>query len=142
MGVETTIVVQSPEKVAQQVNNHAGYDVVLLGEKSESDPDRYSNWHSTQKVPTGLNITGLDNRRVDKALEDGRKALTEEDRQRAYESFQLYLAKDAPVIWLYQSAYMYLTSNKVHGVQLDELWRAEDRFSHLNKWYINTQKRT
>ena len=46
--------------------------------------DRYTLWHSTRVNDPWLNITGFENVRLDKSLEEGRNALTQEERQRHY----------------------------------------------------------
>jgi peptide/nickel transport system substrate-binding protein len=142
LGLNVTVVAKSAEEMGDVVNAHQEYDIVLLGEQSDIDPDRYSTWHSTQMPPAGLNITGESNKRVDKALEDGRKDLSDQDRIHDYDLFQYYLAKDVPVIWLYQPKYVYIWSNKVKGVKLPSAFQdPQDRFASVNKWYVKTQRR-
>lgn len=143
LGLTVSVVSKDPKIMSTVVNAHQEYDVVLLGEQSDIDPDRYSTWHSTQMPPSGLNITGESNKRVDKALEDGRKDLSIEERKKDYDNFQYYLAKDAPVIWLYQPKFVYIWSNKVKGVIMaDQLQEPQDRFASIAKWYIKTQRRS
>ncbi len=62
------------------------------------DPDQYSLWHSTQ---VSTNITGYQDVRVDKLLEDGRSEIDMESRKKLYLDFQRYLLEDAPAIFLY-----------------------------------------
>ena len=141
LGVEVAIEGKAGSEVGQTVDSGSGYDVVLLGEKSNRDPDRYNNWHSTQTPPIGLNISRLKNDRVDKALEDGRRLLNRDERKVKYVTFQDYLARDAAVIWLYQPEYVYMWNNKVYGVEVDKIWNEQDRFATLEDWYINLAKR-
>lgn len=61
------------------------------------DPDQYILWHSTQ--PT--NITGYANQKIDKLLEDGRKAHDQTEREKIYADFQKYLVDEAPAAFLY-----------------------------------------
>jgi peptide/nickel transport system substrate-binding protein len=141
LGITTKIIAKSDD-FASTVSSQKGYDLVLLGEQAKADPDRYANWHTTQKPPAGLNISGLENKRVDKALEDGRKTLDQDERLKAYEAFQVNLAKDLAVIWLYQPHYEYVVSNKVYGLKVGALWHAEDRFRFLDSWYLNEERRS
>lgn len=62
------------------------------------DPDQYQYWQSTQE---NTNITGYNNPKIDKLLEDGRKTLNQESRKLIYASFQLYIVDDLPAIFLY-----------------------------------------
>jgi len=71
---------------------------VFLGEfKVSKDPDQYTLWHSNQDN----NITGYKNLRIDKLLEDGRKTVNFDERQKIYYDFQKYLLDDSPATFLY-----------------------------------------
>lgn len=72
------------------------YQVLLIGQQIPQDPDQYSLWHSTQST----NFTHYKNARVDKLLEDGRKATEKEERKLIYQEFQRLLVKESPVIFL------------------------------------------
>ncbi len=62
------------------------------------DPDQYSIWHSTQ---TSTNITGYENPRIDKLLEDGRSEIDLAARKKIYLDFQRFLVEDSPAAFLY-----------------------------------------
>lgn len=71
---------------------------VFLGDFNVSkDPDQYTLWHSR----ASNNITNLDNKRIDKLLEDGRKTIDLNERKKIYADFQKYLLDDAPASFLY-----------------------------------------
>ncbi len=72
------------------------YQVLLIGQQIPIDPDQYSLWHSTQST----NFTHYKNARVDKLLEDGRKATDKEERKLNYQEFQRLLVKESPAIFL------------------------------------------
>lgn len=74
------------------------FQALLITQSIPQDPDQYSLWHATQ---TKTNLTKYDSKRVDKDLEDGRKAISEEDRKAKYLDFQKTLLEDAPAIFLY-----------------------------------------
>lgn len=61
------------------------------------DPDQYTLWHSGQEN----NITGFDNKRIDKLLEDGRKTIDMNERREIYTDFQKYFLAEAPAAFLY-----------------------------------------
>lgn len=61
------------------------------------DPDQYILWHSR----SDLNITKLNNQRIDKLLEDGRKITDMKERKDIYADFQKYLLDDSPASFLY-----------------------------------------
>jgi DNA segregation ATPase FtsK/SpoIIIE-like protein len=47
------------------------------------------------------NITGYENKRIDKLLEDGRKTISQTERKKIYDDLQKYLLADAPAAFLY-----------------------------------------
>ena len=141
LGVKTNVSAVDSQEISKIFNNELDFSVVLLGEKNRPDPDRYNNWHSTQAPPTGLNITNLTNDRVDKALEDARSINDRDERKVKYATFQDYLSRDVPVIWLYQPEYVYFVNNKVYGVEISTMWSEKDRFATLESWYINQARR-
>lgn len=61
------------------------------------DPDQYMLWHSQHEN----NITKLENKRIDKYLEDGRKTTHVNDRKKIYADFQKYLLDESPAAFLY-----------------------------------------
>ncbi len=74
------------------------FSVLVIAQAIPTDPDQYNLWHSTQ---TDTNLTGLTNPRIDKLLEDGRKAQGVKERKAIYQDFQKYLVEEMPVIFLY-----------------------------------------
>lgn len=73
------------------------FQVALLAREAPSDPDQYGWWHSTQSN----NISGYQNPRVDKLLEDARKETNQQRRKLMYFEFQKYLVEDVPAIFMY-----------------------------------------
>lgn len=74
------------------------FQVLLIAQEIPNDPDQYSLWHSTQRK---TNISHYKNPRIDKLLEDGRKIIDRQERQKKYFDFQKYLAEDIPAAFLY-----------------------------------------
>ncbi len=62
-----------------------------------NDPDQYALWHENQ----ANNITLLNDKRIDKLLEDGRQTTSEEDRKQIYDDFQKFLTDRVPAVFLY-----------------------------------------
>lgn len=74
------------------------FEALLAIQEIPSDPDEYTMWHSTQTVS---NITKLNNKRIDKLLEDGRKTSDRQTRKKTYLDFQRFLVEEAPAAFLY-----------------------------------------
>jgi len=89
IGVKTNI------KVVSALSDD--FQALLISQKIPADPDQYTLWHSTQNT----NITGYNNPRVDKLLEDGRKTEDMKKRKEIYLDFQRFLVEDAPAIFLF-----------------------------------------
>ncbi len=123
------------------------YDALLftvLG--ALNDPDQYSNWHSSYAEP-GENHFNLANWRLDRAdrlLEAARTTTNQEERAKLYRQWQDIWAAELPSIPLYSSTYSYVVSNRVGGVQQNNLKVvnvASDRFKDIASRYIFTSTR-
>lgn len=78
------------------------FQALLITQSIPADPDQYFLWHETQGE---TNITGYDQKRADKDLEDGRKLVEEEKRKEKYLDFQKVLMEDAPATFIYFPKY-------------------------------------
>jgi len=83
------------------------FQVFLASQEIPPDPDQYTLWHSTQ----GTNITGYNDPKIDKLLEDGRKVLDQEERKAKYLDFQRFLVEDVPAAFLFHPT-VYTVSRK------------------------------
>jgi peptide/nickel transport system substrate-binding protein len=81
-------VVNSPSEISSLLLSY--YDI-------PPDPDQYRDWHSTQNT----NITGVQNERLDKLLEDGRTTLDIKERKSIYFDFQRTFMEELPALPLY-----------------------------------------
>ncbi len=87
-----------PASVSISPDIPTDFQILLIAQSLPVDPDQYMLWHSTQE---GSNLTRLNNPRIDKLLEDGRKISAVSERQKIYSDFQKYLVEEVPVIFLY-----------------------------------------
>jgi peptide/nickel transport system substrate-binding protein len=74
------------------------FQILLIAQAIPIDPDQYNLWHSTQE---STNLTRLNNPRIDKLLEDGRKTYNPDQRKKIYQDFQKYLVEEAPAVFLF-----------------------------------------
>lgn len=86
----------------------AEYDMFLTVWNPPTDPDQYFFWHSTQ---IGTNITKLQNLKIDKLLEDGRRVVNVKQRQAIYADFQKNIAEEVPAYFMYHP-YEYVIERK------------------------------
>lgn len=88
LGIQTTV------RIVNQLPDR--FEALLAVWEIPADPDQYSSWHSIQKS----NLSGLANPKIDKALEEGRKATDLALRKKAYWEFQKTLLEESPAIFL------------------------------------------
>lgn len=134
VGVAIDIRPVPPRDMVEKVIKPKDFEILLFGQEVGRDPDRYPQWHSTQQDLPGLNFTSYEQMRVDKALEEGRKTLNQEERKQHYANFQRVLTADVPVIWLYQPLYTFAVSKKITGINLDSFFYPQDRFLSFEDW--------
>lgn len=100
------------------------FQAMLITQGIPQDPDQYFLWHSTQEK---TNLSKYSSLRVDKDLEEGRKALTDEDRKANYFDFQRTLLEDAPAVFLYFPKHNIFYLKKVEGLLTKILSLTVDR---------------
>ncbi len=88
------------------------FDVIFVGHEVTPDPDRYPFWHSTQ-ADGGMNFSNLTDLRADKALEEGRKFYSFEERFPHYNIFQDVMRTKSPAIFLYHPGQYFYISKKL-----------------------------
>jgi len=133
-GATVTLNEHNQEEIRQKVIETRDFDILLYGQEIGRDPDRYVNWHSTQANAPGLNLSGFDSVRADRALEEGRKALEQEERQKHYDEFQKILDEQNPAIFLHHPYMNYYVSNKVKGIGDKYTFTSRDRFLDFSNW--------
>ncbi len=116
------------------------YDSLLFGEVLGTLPDPFPFWHSSQKNDPGLNLSGYENKDVDKLLKEARETLDENLKKEKYEEFQDILIEDAPCVFLYSPDYLYLVSDKIKGINTKKLVNPAKRFSNIENWFIKTKR--
>jgi len=139
IGVELVVEVL-PSQDLQQVIKERGYQMLLFGEILNIDPDPFSLWHSSQKRDPGLNLSLYDNKIADGILEKARQTLNPLERIEQYQDFQKLVIEDVPVIFLYNPLYIYAQANSIKGFGNKIISMPSDRFSNVEKWYIDTKR--
>lgn len=111
LGIEVKITYQEPEELIKTAKG-GEFEVLFVGHEVSPDPDRYIFWHSTQ-IKGGLNFAKFEDPRADKALEEGRKVWTHEERISHYSIFQDVIDTKVPAVFLYHPGdYLYISDKK------------------------------
>ena len=93
--------------VMQKVVGDHEFEMYLMGNTLEADPDPTPNWYSTQasdeKGVFGWNIAGFKSKEADNLMDLNRKATVLEERAKILNDFGKLLNKELPWIPLYAS---------------------------------------
>lgn len=132
IGVKINLKSVALYNLRDEVIGPRNFDILLLGQEMAHDPDRYPFWHSTQIDYPGLNISQFRDRFTDKALEQGRLKLNQDNRKNAYKDFQRYFQNEIPATTLYQPNYYYFISRRfADKLKIDKIGIPADRFNSL-----------
>jgi len=136
LNMDVKIKTVEPDKFENEIIENRDFEVLLYGQEIGRDPDRYVNWHSTQKEPPGLNLPGFEQVRADRALEEGRNEIDSDKRLTHYSEFQKVIDEQAPAIFLYHPFIKYYVNKYVNGIGDKYTFTAADRFLDFGVWYI------
>lgn len=139
-GIKVNINNLSISDIQQNYIRPREYDALLFGQVLGADPDPYSFWHSSQKRDPGLNLSLFSDSDTDKLIENGRIEFDSEKRAQLYNDFQKNLLTEIPAIFLYSPDYVYPVNKKVQGLGVKNLVLPSERFSNIEKWYIETNR--
>jgi peptide/nickel transport system substrate-binding protein len=140
IGIKVTINNLSISDIQQNYIRPREYDALLFGQVLGADPDPYSFWHSSQKRDPGLNLSLFGDSDTDKLIEGGRIEFDDEKRTQLYNDFQRKLLSEIPAIFLYSPDYVYPVNKRVQGLGVKNLVLPSERFSNIEKWYIETKR--
>lgn len=140
IGAKVNVKTMEIGAIQQEYIRPREYQALLFGEVLGLDPDPYNFWHSSQKRDPGLNLALYDNKKVDDLLRDARQISELDLRANKYKEFQQLIVDDAPVVFLYNSYNLYLTTKKIKGFENKSIALPSKRFADIDKWYIKTQR--
>ncbi len=123
------------ETFADKVVKLRNYEIMLYGQETSRDPDRYVNWHSTQKNHPGLNLSKFEQVRADRALEEGRNVTEPEERRLHYHEFQKVITEEVPAIFLYHPYQNFYISKYIEGLGEKYTFNVQDKFLDFDSWY-------
>lgn len=143
LGAQVDVHLQSNTDLQTTIGAHS-YGALLYGISIGTDPDVFVYWDSSQIDPrsTRLNFSLYSNPTADAALEGGRTRLDPALRVIKYKPFLQAWQQDAPAIALYQPRFLYLTNEKVYGLDEKMVNTGTDRFNNVQNWMIRTAKVT
>jgi peptide/nickel transport system substrate-binding protein len=141
IGAWVTITPVPVKDIQDNVVKPKNYEALLFSEQVGNDPDVYVFWDSTQAGTDGLNLSNYKNQDADKALEDGRVNINQNQRIADYQQFQTILTNDAPAVFLFSPYYTYVQNKKIKGFAVKSIASPSDRFTDVSEWYMKTGER-
>jgi peptide/nickel transport system substrate-binding protein len=139
IGVDVTVQPQTTAVLIHDSLNSRTFQMALTAFDNGPDPDVFPFWHSTQAHSGGFNFVSMRrNVFIDKDLEDGRASLDLPTRAKAYADLQELFAEEVPAVYLYSPTYTSAFASRIHGVQMDSALEPEERFAHVDQWYIES----
>jgi peptide/nickel transport system substrate-binding protein len=134
LDIDVELRIVPPDDMLNRVINPRNFEVLLYGQEVGRDPDRYVYWHSVQKDTPGLNLTGFEQVRADRALEEGRNEPDFDARITHYNEFQKVVLEEVPAIFLYHPFVNYYVSNYIEGLGEKYTFTYSDRFLDFENW--------
>lgn len=136
LNIDVEVKKVDPENFAEEIIEPRNFEILFYGQEVGRDPDRYVFWHSTQSEASGLNLTGFDQVRADRALEEGRNELDEEERLVHYDEFQRVVHEEYPAVFLYHPFTHYYVSDYIENIGEKYTFTYADRFLDFENWRI------
>ncbi len=134
LNLDVKVKKEDPETFVQEVIEKRDFEILFYGQEVGRDPDRYVLWHSAQKEPPNLNLSGFEQIRADRALEEGRNELDNEKRVIHYNEFQKVMEEQVPAIFLYHPFVHHYISKYIEGVGQKYTFTYWDRFLDFSNW--------
>jgi len=118
------------------------FDTLLVGiTVGGSDPDPYAFFHSSQVKDPGDNFSGYNTLTIDRALENGRRTFDQDQRKELYARVFQAIAAEVPVLFLYNSDYLYAQLRSLNGFRVAPVTDPTQRFWNVEDWYLKTTAR-
>jgi peptide/nickel transport system substrate-binding protein len=137
-GFEIDVKIFEPNDLTLNVIRPRNFESIFFGQVINKDLDLYGFWHSSQRNDPGLNISGFTNIEADKELEKIRGVLDQEERNKSLQIFEKEVINEIPAIFLYSPDFLYITSSKLQSEIPQSIVTSSDRFTDIEKWYIET----
>lgn len=138
LGVQVSV--QPVRNLVRDFLSPRQFQVALVDNLIDGDPDPYPIWHRSQIIAPGQNFSGFDNKDASAWLEAARMTTDRVKRFEYYRKFQELFSDELPALPLYYPTYEYAISNRVKRVQVPPLMYPSDRLRTIGSWYINVKR--
>ena len=100
-----------------------------------------TNGHTAAPLDPGDNFSGYNTLAIDRALESGRRTFDQDLRKERYASVFQTIAVEVPVVFLYNTDYLYAQQRSLNGVRIAPVTDPTQRFWNVEDWYVKTAAR-
>lgn len=139
LGANVHLVIVSAAELQTNYIRTRNFDALLFAENTGADPDPFPFWHSSQARDPGLNLSGFANADVDKLLLAARQTNDVNVRAANYQQFQTIVLDAIPAVFVDSAVFVYNLPKKIKGFEQTTIIHPSERFSDVNKWYIETR---
>lgn len=140
IGAEVRVQIFGSGDLNQNIIRPRKFDALLFGEIIGRDLDLFAFWHSSQRNDPGLNIAMYTNSKVDRLIEEARRATDSEKRVNNYTAAVEIISADVPAVFLYSPEFIYVFPQKVRGFTRGRTTVPSERFLDIHQWYMRTEK--
>lgn len=140
VGAEVELKIFDIGSLNQNIIRSRKYDALLFGQIIGDEPNFFAFWHSSQRNDPGLNIAGYTSAKADKTLDQMTSEHDHIKRLALYKNFVSEWKKDRPAIFIYAPEFVYVVNKNIKGMELSHITVSSDRFSEINKWFLETDK--
>jgi peptide/nickel transport system substrate-binding protein len=118
-GVDLKIVQLDPAMAISNIME-GKFQITSLSWNLDADPDVYPIFHSSRMPPQGQNFVRYADETVDRLLEQARRELDPQQRQRLFHQIHGRLAADQPYTWLFQVSVKHAFRPRLQNVQFSD----------------------
>ncbi len=140
IGVKTNIQSLGTAIIQQTAIIPRQYEILLYGENLPADPDPYPFWHSSQVKSPGLNLSLVQDKAIDKLLEDARITIDTKKRKELLHSFIEHFLDTHPAIVLYRPYYLFAQRTQLKGAGIEQGGLPSDRFNDVENWHVRVKR--
>ncbi len=133
IGINTEITLYEEGDLINNLIRGREFEILIYGYQVDLDPDFYYLFHSSQVSDPGINIAGINDKKVDELLLELRKKMEDEERLEKMKKLNDLILKDYSFIPLYQPDYIYLTDARIRNFQRELVNSPEERFVDIDK---------
>ncbi|ARN57738.1 peptide-binding protein [Sedimentisphaera salicampi] len=109
------------------------FEATTLAWQGDVETDPYQIWHSSQIAKGGSNYISYKNETVDNILEEARRTLDDEKRNRLYHRFHKILNDEQPYTFMFARPSIAFMNNRIKGVKVHKLG------VNIKEWYIPSE---